>query len=238
MERGTDGLCPRGEVSLICGTIARMTMRKTAVLWDMDGVLVDTQELHYQTWARVLAEQGIPFDRQKFRQIFGMVNHDLLVYLTGREPTPEYLAWISDYKETAFRRLMHGQVQLLPGVRHWLERLQALGCKQAVASSAPPENIEELVDELDIRDYFDALVSAHNMPGKPHPAVFLEAARRVEAQPAECVVIEDSLAGVEAARRAGMFCIAVTTSNPPHALAHADVVVERLEGVDCERYIR
>ena len=100
-----------------------------------------------------------------------------------------------------------------------------------MASSAPPANIEVLVDELGLRSYFSALVSASSLHSKPDPAVFLEAARRLDLPAERCIIIEDSLPGVEAARRAGMKCIAVTTTNPPEALQAADLVVERLDAL-------
>jgi beta-phosphoglucomutase-like phosphatase (HAD superfamily) len=86
-----------------------------------------------------------------------------------------------------------------------------------------------LVDELGIRSFFGAVVSGADIPGKPDPTVFLNAAQRIEVRPQRCVVIEDAIAGVEAAKRAGMRCVAVTTTNPPEALARADIVVERLD---------
>ncbi|RPI29572.1 MAG: HAD family phosphatase [Chloroflexota bacterium] len=202
-----------------------------AVLWDMDGVLVDTGEAHYQAWVKVLAGEGIPFDRDIFRQTFGMNNQGMLSFLLGHPPDPHDLKRIGDLKESIFRQAIRGEVQLLPGARKWLERLKAAGWRQALASSAPQENIDSLVDELDIRPYFTVLLSATALPGKPDPAVFLEAARQVGVTPGACTVIEDSIPGVEAARRAGMRCIAVTTTNPYPVLvdAGADLVVNSLE---------
>ena len=100
-----------------------------------------------------------------------------------------------------------------------------------IASSAPPANIDALIDELEIRPYFDVLVSGVDMPGKPDPALFLEVARRIDVPPTRCVVVEDAIAGVEAAKRAGMSCIAVTTTNPEEVLRAADVVVCRLDAL-------
>ncbi len=199
-----------------------------AVLWDMDGVLADTGELHFAAWSATLAEEGIPFDWETFRSTFGMNNTGILTTLLGRPPDPDYVLRISDRKEQACRQAMRGHIQLLDGVEMWLKRLQKIGCRQAVASSAPPENITALVDELDIGGYFDTLVSAFSMPGKPDPAVFLEAARRLAMPPERCIVVEDSIAGVEAAKRAGMRCIAVTNTNPRAALAQADMIVDSL----------
>jgi HAD superfamily hydrolase (TIGR01509 family) len=206
-----------------------------AVLWDMDGVLADTSPLHFATWEQVLTSLGIPFDRQKFHYIYGLKNHDLLPYLAGKPMDPHWIEQVAAQKELAFRQALSGQILPLPGVVNWLARFQSLGVKQAVASSAPPENVEALVDELGIRKYFAALVTPGNLPGKPDPAVFLLAANQLGAAPQHCLIIEDSIPGVEAARHANMKCIAVTTTNPPEALSGADLVVKTLAQLTIEQ---
>lgn len=201
----------------------------TGVLWDMDGVLVDTGKYHYEAWLNTLAAYGVPIEYEAFRKTFGMTNPEFLAVVLGYPPEPGLMLQISDRKEQEFRTAIHGKARPMPGVERWLAGLQAAGIPQAVASSAPQLNIEYLIDEMQLRPYFAALVSAFDLPGKPDPAVFLEAARRLGAAPAGCVVVEDSIVGVAAARRAGMKCIAVTTTNPPHALQNADLVVDSLE---------
>ena len=200
-----------------------------AVLWDMDGVLVDTGDFHFESWQGVLAEKGIPFNRELFRQTFGMNNADMVTALLGRTPAEGLVDEIGATKEVLFRQRVRGRVKLLAGAAEWLEWLQTQHVRQAVASSAPCENIDALVDELGIRRYFQALVSGTGMPGKPDPAVFLAAARLLEAPPTACLVIEDSLAGVKAAKRAGMKCLAITTTNPPEQLAQADWIIAGLD---------
>ena len=206
------------------------------VLWDMDGVLVDTGEFHYRSWEQILAEAGVPFDRGRFQAAFGKNNADTLAAFLGRTPDAELLRTVSERKERLFRQLIHGHAETLPGVRLWLERLHSLGVRQVVASSAPPENIDFLVDELGLRHYFVALLEGHSLPGKPDPTLFLQAAGILGLLPARCIVIEDSLAGLEAARRAGMKCIAVATTNAAEALAGADLVVERLNQLKIEDF--
>jgi len=206
--------------------------KKRAVLWDMDGVLVDSGELHYQSWLETLTDLSIPFDREKFRQTFGMNNAGILTVLLGRQPDAEFLEMVSDRKEGRYRQMIPGRLQLLPGVSTWLSSLQKQGIPQAVASSAPQANIEAVVDALEIRKFFSARVSAYFMPGKPHPAVFLEAARQLGVKPGDCVVVEDAVAGVTAARKAGMYCIAVTTTHPRQSLSGADLVVDSLEDLE------
>lgn len=227
-------------IQIVCrarhGRIVPMSYPK-AILWDMDGVLADTSLLHFHTWEVVLSEQGIPFDRQKFDHIYGLKNYDLLPYLAGEPLEPERIKLISDQKEQAFRQALVGHLQPLPGVVEWLRRFQSWGCKQAVASSAPPENILALVNELGIHQYFDAFVNPGDLPGKPDPTVFLLAAQTLGVAPQYSLVIEDAIVGVEAAHRAGMRCIGVTTTNPPEALAQADLVVHTLEQLSIAQVI-
>ena len=206
------------------------------VLWDMDGVLVDTGEFHFRSWEQILAEAGVPFDRGRFQAAFGKNNADTLAAFLGRTPDAELLRTTSERKEQLFRQLIAGHAEALPGVRLWLERLRSLGARQVVASSATQENIDFLVDELGLRPYFVALCAGHSLPSKPDPTLFLQAAGILGLPPGSCLVIEDSLAGVEAARRAGMKCIAVATTNPSEALAGADLVVEHLDQLEVEDF--
>jgi len=195
----------------------------------MDGVLVDTGEFHYQSWQEVLEAHDLPFSREFFRQTFGMNNAGILARLLGEDFTEELVAEISEQKEVRFRELIRGRAQTLPGVVPWLARLKEAGFRQGIASSAPPANIDALVDELGLRGYFDVIGSGAHLPAKPDPSLFLEVARRLDVRPSRCIVVEDSVAGVQAAKRAGMHCIAVTTTNPPEALEAADRVVDSLD---------
>jgi beta-phosphoglucomutase len=208
------------------------------VLWDMDGVLVDTGEYHFRAWSQVLPEYGLTMTPEFFRATFGMNNAGLVSRLLGRTPEPEYLAELSERKEAQFRQLLRGHVQPLPGARLWLERLKAEGVPQAIASSAPLANIDAIMDELGLRSYFAVILTGINLPGKPDPTVFLKAARLIDVPPERCVVVEDAVAGVEAAKRAGMWCIAVTTTNPAGALDGAHVVVERLDALPQDAFDR
>lgn len=204
-------------------------MTRQGVLWDMDGVMVDTGQAHFQSWVNVLSEYDIPFSREFFRDTFGMNNAGILSILLGDRLTPELLAEIADRKEYLFREAVRGSVEPMPGVIPWLERLQEAGFRQGIASSAPVANIDTLVDELGVRARFDAIVSGVDLPGKPEPILFLKVAGMLHVPPERCVVVEDAVAGVEAAKRAGMSCIAVTTTSPSSALGAADIVVDRLD---------
>ena len=207
---------------------------KHGVIWDLDGVLVDTGEFHFQAWSETLTNNGIPFSRESFKATFGMNNSGVLKTLLGYVPTPELLSKVEAEKEQLFRKSIRGRVQALPGVQLWLERFKGAAIPQAIASSAPQANIDAIVDELGFRPYFAAIVSGGAMPGKPDPAVFLEAARLIEVPSERNVVIEDSVAGVAAARRAGMKCVAVTTTNSRNLLEQAQIIVDRLDDLSWE----
>lgn len=208
-----------------------------AVLWDMDGVLVDTGEFHYEAWKKTFEDLAISFDREAFKKTFGMNNTGILDYMFGRKPKLEEVSQISDEKESLFRELIKGKAQPLPGVLAWLKQFQDWGIKQAITSSAPPENIEVLVAELKIESYFDAIVSGFDMPGKPNPDVFLKAADTLHVKPQNCIVVEDAIAGVEGAKRAGTKCIAVTTTNPASALEKADFIFDNLDEMSYENFL-
>ena len=184
--------------------------------------------LHYLSWVNTFEKRGIEITYEMFTRTFGRNNRAVLTDILGRPPSEEELEEIAAEKEIWFRENIPGNMDLLPGVLDWLKRFQAWGFAQAVASSAPQENIEIQVDSLKIRSFFGGLVSAANLPGKPDPAVFLEAARRLEAKPADCVVMEDAPAGVEGAKSGGMRCIAVLTTQKASALHAADLIVDRL----------
>jgi len=181
------------------------------VLWDLDGTLIDSEEYHWQSWQEVMAAEGVPLTRDRFLASFGQRNDRILADWLGAEASPERIARVADAKEAAYRRLMRaGGLEWLPGVPEWLARLDRDGWKQAVASSAPRENIDAVLEVLDASGRFDAIVSAEDVRhGKPAPDVFLTAAERVGVPAGRCVVVEDAPAGIEAARRAGMRSIGI-----------------------------
>jgi HAD superfamily hydrolase (TIGR01509 family) len=205
-------------------------MTTYGILWDLDGILIDTGEFHFQSWAETLAAHDIPYSRDLFRATFGMNNVGTLTHLVGQPPAAEFALLVDDQKETAFRAAIKGRAQPLPGVVQWLTYFKEHNIPQAIASSAPMANIDVLIDELGLRPMFSAVVSGSQMRGKPHPDVFLEAAKQLGLEPAQCAVVEDSVAGVMAAKRAGMGCVAVTNTNPAGVLkeAGADVIVASL----------
>ena len=203
-----------------------------AIIWDMDGVLVNTGNYHYDSWKKTFDELDVPFSEEQFRATFGMNNSGILEVICGKKLPSAQEQTISERKESLFREAVKGKAKLLPGVQNALKNFSEWNLKQAIASSAPPKNIEVLVEELRIGKYFDAIVSGYDIPGKPDPGVFLKAAQQVGVSPENCIVIEDAVTGVEGAKNAGMKCIAVTTTNTAEALSKADLIFDSLVYLD------
>jgi beta-phosphoglucomutase family hydrolase len=208
-----------------------------AVLWDMDGTLLDSADYHWVSWREVLAAEGFELTRERFAESFGRRNDATLRAYFGDEFPLSEVERLGGIKEAHYRELVRTQgIKLLPGVGHNLAKMKADGWRQALASSASLLNIETILDALKIAECFDAIVSAEEVQnGKPDPEVFLVAAKRVSTPPARCVVIEDSPAGLEGARRAGMRTIGVQSS---HTRLQADVVVGTLEELPHDAFDR
>lgn len=200
-----------------------------AVLWDLDGTLVDSEELHWQSWQHAMGLEGRPVTFEQFKASFGQRNETILRDWLGAAATPRDIDRVANAKEVEYRRLAgeHGLTPL-PGAAEWLVRLHEAGWKQAIASSAPRPNIDAVLDVVDMGRYLQAVVSADEVGrGKPDPALFLETARRIGVLSPYCIVVEDAPAGVEAARRAGMRSIGVLSHH--HRRLSASLVVSSLE---------
>jgi beta-phosphoglucomutase len=209
-----------------------------AVLWDVDGTLVDTAALHFAAWEELTRDRGLPFSRADFDATFGWRNPEIIRKLFGTHYPEDEIAELGARKEELYRAAAGRGVTLLPGVRPLLEGLHAAGFRQGVGSSAPRANLDLILHLTDTARYFDAVTSMEDTErGKPDPQVFLVTAAKLGVDPARCLVIEDAPVGVQAARAGGMQAIAVrSTGHPPEALrqAGAALVVETLEAVTPE----
>lgn len=206
-----------------------------AVIWDVDGVLVDSAEQHRQAWHRLAAEAGVRFSDADFWATFGMRNADIIPRFFGVDLTPEQVQALADRKESSYRELLRAQAAPLPGARELLAALHAAGYRQAIGSSAPPENLHVIADLLGLTPYLEATISGERVArGKPAPDIFLAAAAALGVPPARCLVIEDAPAGVAAAHAGGMRSLAVRRAGQadPPGLMEADLVVDSLAQVD------
>ena len=149
-----------------------------AVLWDLDGTLVDSEEYHWISWRDTMAEEAAPVTRAQFVETFGLRNDEILPEWLGPGATAERIQRVSGAKEVLYRELVRsGDLRPLPGAAEWVQRLGEQGWRQAIASSAPRENVDVVLEALGLARSFDAVVSAEDVTaGKPDPQVFLKAA--------------------------------------------------------------
>jgi beta-phosphoglucomutase family hydrolase len=213
-----------------------------AVIWDMDGVIADTAMPHFHSWQFAFVKQGIKFTDGEFVDVFGQRNDLIIRKKMGQDFSQDLIDEISEDKETFFRDEVVKSLQPFPGVVNLLTSLKNSGIACAVGSSAPLENVEVVLKGLKIDQFFQAVVYGLEVKeGKPSPDVFLTAARKLGVDPLDCLVIEDAVPGVKAAKNAGMVCIAVTNSHPAELLKEADFIVDTLEKVtlaDIDRLIK
>lgn len=203
-----------------------------AVIWDMDGVIVDSGTYHFEAWQHVFQKEGVDFTEHDFRRNFGRRNDAIIRVTLGENVSQGEVDVIASRKEADYRQRVRQNIRPLPGAIELIKLLGENGFAVGLASSAPVENIRLILRGLVIEDLFQAIVSGREVSeGKPSPQGFLLAAERLNVEPGNCIVIEDAIAGVAAAKRAGMHCIAVTNTHPGESLAEADLIVDTLEEV-------
>jgi len=219
-------------------------MATAAVIWDVDGTLVDTAEQHFQAWQQIANELSYPFTRADFVATFGMRNPEIIRQLFNPTATDDECRAIGERKENYYRQFIRTTgVKLLPGVARLLADAAMADWLQAVGSSAPLANLQLVLSITQTEKYFQAIVCGDDVRrGKPDPEVFLSAANKLGITPERCLVIEDAVAGVQAAKTGKMKCIAVTLAghHPADKLfsAGADLVVASLDQLRFEQIIQ
>ncbi|MEN9728890.1 MAG: hypothetical protein RLZ91_7 [Bacteroidota bacterium] len=197
-----------------------------AVLFDMDGVVVDNLAYHVDAWLLFCERHHIPLTREVFyRELNGMNSKDTFEWFYKREMSRAEVEVLEEEKEILYRGFYQDHMKPAAGLLLFLKALRAAGIKTALATSAGPGNIDFIVDGLGIRDQFDAIIGgAEVRKGKPDPEIYLKAAALVGVDPADCWVIEDSLQGIAAGLNAGMRVVGITTSHTATELAHTQWV--------------
>ncbi|MCC7191778.1 MAG: HAD-IA family hydrolase [Phycisphaeraceae bacterium] len=211
-------------------------MMTPAVIFDMDGVLIDSYEAHFQSWIDLARETGKKFNREDFTWAFGRTSRETVVKYWGSDLSPERVAQLDDRKEELYRVIIADKLPVMPGVMALMDDLHRNGFMMAVGSSGPPENVYVTVDQLG-RSRFDAIVTGKDVKkGKPNPEVFLTAAKKLGLEPNHCAVIEDAPAGIAAAKAAGMVAIGLTSTGRTRTeLVAADVIVGTLTELNADK---
>ncbi len=206
-----------------------MNSHPGAVIFDVDGVLVDSYEAHFQSWLALAEEAGFSFTRPQFAATFGRTSRDIIQHFWG-EVDAAQVGPMDNRKEALYRDLVRDAFPAMPGADDLIAALHDAGVALAVGSSGPPENVGLVLESLEYGSLIDARVTGMDVTkGKPDPEVFLIAAKRLGRAPGECVVVEDAPAGIEAAHRAGMAAIGLcSTGRTREELSIADLVVDEL----------
>jgi beta-phosphoglucomutase len=206
---------------------------KKTILWDMDGVISDSYSFHFAAWQEVFAKRSIELTKADFTQLFGARNDYIIGTIMGRQLSERDVRTMVREKEEIFRQKAMGNIKPFPGVVELLNTLKKGNFKLGLVSSAPSENVDLVLSELDLAAIFNCIVFGQEVSeSKPSSQIYLLAASRLQAAPSDCVVIEDSPLGVKSAKTAGMKCLAVTNTHRRQNLKEADMVVDSLQNVD------
>jgi len=211
----------------------------SAAIFDLDGVIVDSEPLHYLSEKEMLSKRGVNLRSSDVKDIVGRTEMEGMQYLKDRFRLKDSAEQLYEEKQRIYKRMLRNAVKPRPGLFKLLNDLGDKGMTLAIASSAPRENVDIVLNALGIEDKFRAVVSGDDVErGKPSPDIFLLAAERIGIEPKNCLVIEDAQNGVEAAKHAGMTCIVVPNQfTQDQDLSRADVVVQSLEEINL-KFIR
>lgn len=223
-------------------TVGIPAMQPWAAIFDWDGVIIDSSRQHELSWEQLAQHEKLPLPAGHFQRSFGMKNERIIPELLRWTTDPVEIKRLSWLKEEFYRQIVRASgIQALPGVREFLERLDAAGIPRIVGSSTPRANIELVVELVGLRQYFRHIVAAADVThGKPDPEVFLLCAQQLGFPAKRCLVFEDAHVGIAAARAAKMKVIGVATTHPAAALHDADRVVQQLDELtpaDCSQLL-
>jgi beta-phosphoglucomutase len=209
-----------------------------AAIFDMDGVLVDSYEAHYQSWSQMAQRNELPLTREQFEWSFGRTSRETIAALWGDDDlSEERIAALDQEKEERYRDIIRADFPAMEGVGELLKSLADAGFSMAIGSSGPAANVAATVEFLPHGELLNARVTGDDVTrGKPDPQVFLLAAEKLGVPPNRCAVVEDAPAGIAAAHAAGMVAIGLaSTGRTAEELADAELVVQHLNELTPER---
>jgi beta-phosphoglucomutase family hydrolase len=185
------------------------------VLFDMDGVIMDNNPYHEKAWMTFCDIHNVPITNDELHKyVFGRIAKDTVDYIFKKEHSQEEVDMYVNEKEEVYRKMYKGNIEMVSGLKDFLEDLKENGVPAAVATSAPPDNVEFVFKYLPIRNYFRFVLDASDIKnGKPDPEIYIKSISKLGLEPKQCVVFEDSLSGVEAAINSGAHVIAVSTTH-------------------------
>ena len=220
-------------------SMTRNHLLPAAIIFDMDGVLVDSNPFHLRKWIDLLRAHGVPFDEQELpKTVLGPPNDVTFRRYLDRNLSAAQLAELGEELEANFRRQIGPHARALPGVRRFIEECRVQGIAMAVASAAIAKNVNFLIAALGLGEYFGAVITGDQISHpKPDPEIYLKTAGLLGASPPACVVFEDSFVGIAAAKHAGMKCVAIASTFSAGDLrreTQADLIVPSFETVSLQ----
>ncbi|MBS1977396.1 MAG: HAD family phosphatase [Bacteroidetes bacterium] len=207
-----------------------------AVIFDMDGVIIDSNPYHKISLRQFASRHGYTLSEQELKErIFGRTNRQWLLNLFGNIPN-EQIRRYADEKEGLFREIFRPHCKPVKGLLSFLEMLDQQGIPRAVATSAPPANVSYTLELTQTGKYFPVILDDTFVTnGKPHPEIYLKASAALEMDPSNCIVIEDSLSGIAAGKAAGCKVIGITTTHSAEELYDADFVIDDFENLGLDK---
>ncbi len=191
------------------------------IIFDLDGTMIDNMMVHHRAWQQKLKELGMDLELEEVRQRVHGINEEILERLFGDRFTPDDRRRISMEKEAEYRKIFLPELRLIDGLPDFLDQIQTAAIPMGIGTAAPPENVDFVLDNLQIRSMFQTVLHARDVEkGKPDPEIYLKVAAKLEIDPLECLVFEDTPAGAEAAQRAGCALVVITTTHPPKEFQH------------------
>ncbi|MDB5250623.1 MAG: haloacid dehalogenase [Segetibacter sp.] len=208
-----------------------------AVLFDLDGTLLDNNEVHLKAWKQYLKENGKEISDDDFKEnISGRTNKDAIEHVYDKKMSEEEASEFYLQKEKIYREMYKADIAPIAGLPEFLKELEEHNITMAIATSGITVNIDFMFEHVPIKQYFKKIISSKDIrKGKPDPEIFLKTAEAVNTPPANCIVFEDSTSGVQAGKAAGMKVVALTTTHSPEELKEADLVIKDYTELNFER---
>ena len=204
-----------------------MENKRKAVIFDMDGVIVDNHYYHVQAWKTFAKKHNISISDDEITEKFGGINREIIPEILGNEYSEGEINEMANEKERIYREIYDPDIHEIEGLTNLLEQLKKEGFELAVATSAPTENSDFVLDRLNIRRFFTLITTAADIThGKPDPEIYRLTADRLKISPSDCIVFEDSVRGIQSALSAGMKVIGITTTNPAHIIREANLIID------------
>lgn len=208
-------------------------MSSYAVIFDMDGVIIDSNPYHKISLRQFCEKYGFHLsDEELIKKVYGRTNKEWIANLFGNL-SKEELSHYGEEKETLFREVFKNDIRALEGLPEFLENLKQNNIPIAIGTSAPRSNVDFVLAHTNLGEYFSVILDEADVEhGKPNPEIYLKVAARLGYEPSRCIVFEDSLSGVESARRAGAKVIGVATTHSIEELSHTDFIIRDFWGLD------